>query len=289
MHTIDGICCHIPNSSDCNRIKRCNFKWARVDINWYDIESSMGHYNWSNVDKAISTCKSSNLSVYASIAYTPSWMSSRLSDPPISIEYYRFCHDVASRYKDSISVYSIWNEPNLPTYFTGTLKDYVNQCLTPGSTAIKQVNPNYLVAAPDLAINGSNWVDWLDGLKKSSSHFDIISFHNYCDTPAELIRRYNDGANGKIAQIFCKKYRPYKKYLSKFKKPIWMTEIGWNTIEYDQKEQATRIIDLSNHRRRMNVDKIFLYVLRDSPADAEKPFGIYTYDGRMKYVVNCLT
>lgn len=288
-HNIDGICCHIPSSSDCDKIVDCGFKWARIDINWFEVESKKGNYSWSSIDSAINNCLSHKLNIYASIAYTPSWASSRIVDPPNASDYYKICWEVASRYGKKIAVYSIWNEPNLETYFSGDSKDYVEHCLKPGYRAIKTINSDYLVAAPDLAINVNNWPNWMNGLKKYSKYFDIFSFHDYTDTPAEFIRLYNHGSNGKIAQIFFRKYRPYKSYISKFHKPTWVTEIGWDTKSFDQKEQKTRILDLSDRRDDIDVERIFLYVLKDAPSYAEEPYGIYTYEGKPKEVVKYLS
>ena len=103
MHNIDGICCHIPNAAAVSKLKQCKFKWARIDINWFDIESVKGKFNWTDLDNAISQCSGSDINVYASIAYTPSWMASRLSSPPDGNEYKRFCAQVASRYNNKIS------------------------------------------------------------------------------------------------------------------------------------------------------------------------------------------
>ncbi len=285
MHTIDGICCHTPDKSDIFRLKQCQFKWARIDINWFDIESSQGKFNWSDIDNAVSQCKGSGINVYASISYTPSWMASRLNSPPDGKEYRRFCFQVAERYNNKIDVYSIWNEPNFTRYFDGDASEFIKKCLIPGYEGIKSVNSNFLVAAPELAMNDSSWYSWCNKLKSYNDYFDIFSIHDYPSSVGEFKKLYQKGQHGKFIQIFFRKYRPYKSILKKMNRPIWLTEIGWNTKTYTYEEQYKKIVTLSNEFHEIGPERVFLYCLKDAAANLEPPWGIYTQNGSGKQVV----
>lgn len=288
MHNIDGICCHIPTSKEAACINQCHMPWARVDIQWQEIEKSKGKYTWSSIDSAIQTCLKHGLKIYAGICGTPAWMSEHVYDAPNPDDYYRFCKTVAERYKSKVDVYAIWNEPNHPMFFTCDFDDYINCCLIPGSNAIKSINSNNIIAAPDIAIDLRNWYEWVSKLKKYKSAFDIFSFHSYPNKASYLTKRYNKGEYCKLIQFFIRRYTPYKKMISKLGKPSWLTEIGWDTNKFSQDEQCLKISEIPEAKTKMKLDKVFLYVLRDAPSYAEAPFGIYDYEYKPKNAANWL-
>lgn len=286
---IDGINAHIPNQTWIKRAKTLGISWIRIDVNWCDIERKQGSYSFSAIDTAVNTSKSMGLKVYASIAYTPEWISSDRRSTPPQEQWVKFVSTVARRYGSKIDIYGLWNEPNLKAYYKGTMKEYRNIILTPGYNAIKTVNPNLQVAGGEIAtVSGSDWPSWCDMLYKEVAHLDILAIHTYQDDADAVENRFNMGK----AWIFgwlIPFYRPYNMYLDKFRKKgkkIFLTEVGWEASKDSQKQQKKRkdnIEKLMKNKKKIKVDEIFIYDLHDEPAFLDHPWGLFNPDGSPKF------
>jgi len=109
----------------------------------------------------------------------------------------------------------MWNEPNLPGFFTGT----PTQLVTLAAEAwkiIKEVDPASLVVSP--SITGSRGVAWLDRYLEAGGgkYADIIGYHFYVN-PAE-------------PEQMLPMMESVKTVLARHgmsAKPLWNTETGW--------------------------------------------------------------
>jgi hypothetical protein len=283
-HNIDGINCHLPDNTDGIHMKDCKFQWARIGLNWFDIEKKPGVYNWSKADAGINNCVNNGIKIYATLAYTPS--IDGVNAIPDAAQYGEFCRLAARRYGAKIAVYSLWNEPNLKEWFIGNKDEYIWSILIPGYTAIKTVNPALVVAACDLStIERGEWTKWIDKLAGFTQYFDIFTVHAYSD---DLVKDFNRGSWWLMQWLFPSK-RSYWSYLKKIDKPIWLTETGWDTKSRSEDQQAQEIENLSNQKSKLKVERIFLYVLNDYLAAEEVPFGIYKYIKIPKRAVDFLS
>ena len=61
-----------------------------------------------------------------------------------------------------MAAWGLWNEPNLPSYWQGSRREYIYQILIPGALAVRAADPSALVAGPDLAhLSSGSWDTWL--------------------------------------------------------------------------------------------------------------------------------
>ena len=105
-----------------------------------------------------------------------------------------FCFRAASRYRDQIHHWEVWNEPNLPGFWSGSRAEYLRTILVPAAAAIHAANPEAKVGGPALAhhaIEGRDWHGWLvDVLREAGGSLDFLTHHAYdLDDPAGVFAR----------------------------------------------------------------------------------------------------
>ncbi|WP_218716212.1 beta-xylosidase [Nocardia sp. MH4] len=96
--------------------------WVRIDLDWSVIEPQRGRQDWSATDRAIDAARAHDLSVLAILTYAPAWAGLHEGAPssksvPQPVLFGRFVGDAVDRYRDQISHWEIWNEPNVTAFF----------------------------------------------------------------------------------------------------------------------------------------------------------------------------
>lgn len=288
-----GINVHIPSRSDIDKCMSMNCQWVRIDVNWNKIEKSKGSYYWSDIDFAISVAKSKGLNIYASIAYTPSWINSNYRKCPDSTNWCNFCTVFASRYRHKIDVYGIWNEPNLKDFFVGSTKDYIEKLLKPGYNAIKNVDSSLVVAGGELSTaSKSSWTSWFSALVNNKNYYDVFSWHIYQKSSDANIFRFKYGKFPIIGWLI-PKWRPiswYIKKIKKSKKRLMLTETGLRANSTSQKEMRKQLLfvkDLDEIRKETKSEAIFYYDIKDYKQFRNK-WGLFDDLGNAKIAANWL-
>jgi len=205
-------------------------------VSWNKLQPKPGAFVFDKLDRDVQLASEHNVRVLLTLGISPTWASSEPENlnssrtpggcaPPKNLaDWHNYVETVARRYKGRIEAYEIWNEPNLPKYFCGSVAEMVNLAREAYKT-IKAQDPAALVVAPPGT--GRDGIRWLsDYLKAGGGEFsDVIGFHLYV-TPAEpeklvdLTRDVLDvmKANG-------------------ISKPLWNTEFGWAKPRYFSNQQ----------------------------------------------------
>ena len=159
---------------------------------WTSLEPVQGVWNWQPLDIWVAAAEQHGVKdILLTLGQTPPWASSQPDDvnyigagapaPPTDNQYWRdYITAVAQRYKGRIRYYEIWNEPNDPTYYTGTVAELAE--LTAEAYAIlKSVDPGNTVLSPAAYAPG-----YLDQLLQAgmAQNVDMIAYHFY-ETPPE--------------------------------------------------------------------------------------------------------
>jgi glycosyl hydrolase family 39 (putative alpha-L-iduronidase) len=158
---------------------------------------------------------------------------------------------LAERYKGKVEAYEIWNEENLPRFWsTGPDPARYVELLKAAHAAIKQSDPAAKVVFGGLSTNDYEFLEraYDSGAK---GHFDVMSVHPYnCDERPEAATRRPDG---RMSLGSFSAYREVRDSMlaREDDKPIWFTEFGWSTTtarcgvsEATQAEYLTRAYDL---------------------------------------------
>lgn len=166
--------------------------WVRLDINWSQVESTPGVFDWSIPDKTISAARNNGLLVLGLITYAPDWAftaSAPSGTPPvIPAQFGAFAAAAAQRYAvQGVTHWEIWNEPNLASFWGKAphAGEYA-QVLSASAAAIRAVSPNSTILTGGLApatdttttLSPVTFVTDLYNAGARSS-FDAVGMHPY--------------------------------------------------------------------------------------------------------------
>jgi len=159
---------------------------------WTSLEPVQGVWNWEPLDTWVAAAEQHGVQdILLTLGQTPPWASTNPDDvnyvgagapaPPTDNQYWRdYITAVAQRYKGRIRYYEIWNEPNDPTYYTGTVAELA-ELTAEAYSILKSVDPGNTVLSPAPYEAG-----YLDQLLQAgiASNIDQIAYHFY-ETPPE--------------------------------------------------------------------------------------------------------
>lgn len=249
--------------------------WLRVDFDWFRIEPEQGRFEWAETDRVVETAWRNGQAVLATIAYTPGWASSNpddpgMADPPTSTaRWIEIVRRSLERYRDRVSFWQLWNEPNLPEFWKGSSRQYRTEILEPGAETIRQLDPNCRVVGPGLANVGS-WRDWFEETMVAKRYLDVINHHNYAATGrASIVELRTD-------TLFRPSLRTLIRENGVDDRPFWLTETGRRTMDGDQPRYYEDI--LQTLESETWVDRLFFFHYWDGPAQGNGGFGIVNQD-----------
>ena len=196
---------------------------------WAQLEPRKGDWDWRMLDRTVALADSHGVEVLYTMGRSPQWASARPHDmgrnpnaepggmaEPRDLEDWRnYVRTVATRYKGRIKAYEIWNEPNLPNFYSGTPEAMVNLARE-AYTVLKQVDPSALVVSPSAV--GPTGLPWLQQYFElgGGKYADVIGYHFY-------VR----GQDPEVMLDFIKQVHEITAKYGVSDKPLWNTEAGW--------------------------------------------------------------
>lgn len=221
-------------------------------------------YQWDRLDAIIHTLGQVEIQPLPILVYSPPWStdgsetSSAAVAPPREPVYVAdVVAALAARYRGRVTQWELWNEPDHPHGWSGSLACYVERVLAPGAAALRATAPECRVVLGGLASHRS-----LEGLYRAGGggSFDIASVHHYPERP--LARRVRGVA---------REARHTLAALGDGGKPLWLTEVGMATQPPSTPSGFGGVADERAHARFVRelyrgvpADAIFYYQLRDS-------------------------
>jgi len=276
-----GINAHVPDSARLAKVREAGLGWIRIDMNWFQIETSNGHFNWGAIDNAVSAADTYGLYIFATLAYTPGWANGgqHHSYPPSNPnDWTDFVQTAVNRYRNSIQHWGMWNEPNLDGFWKGSRSQYINDILINGANAVRAVDSSAKVCGPELAhLSSGDWDDWLqDCIAQASGHIDILTHHCYGDSHGEVTDKLEDDPVWPWDPPSVKQVLQDAGWWGR---PVWLTETGWQSADVGEGNQANYYTGLLNdwftgNPSRSWIDKVFFYELSDSTAWPDLSWGI---------------
>lgn len=192
---------------------------------WPNLEPQKSHWDFSRLDQYVSAAQSQGVEVLLPLGLSPAWASARPTEPsaygpgnaaePANIsDWQDYVRQVATRYKARIRAYEIWNEPNLPDFFSGK-PETMMRLTREAYKILKEVDDTVMVVSPSATASGLAWLDRY--LKLGGGQYtDVIGFHFYVTPkrPEAMI----DLARRVKALMTANQVTD---------KPLWDTEAGW--------------------------------------------------------------
>lgn len=219
---------------------------------WNLINQSNGVYQWEALDWLVEYWYARGKKMVYTFAATPNWASARpleagtaygigTAAEPSSMTYLsNFATALATRYDGRITLYEIWNEPDLTGFYTGTAAKLAEMGRTI-HTAVKAVNAANLVIAP--SVTGGAYT-YLDGYLTASDGdggtgadwLDIIGCHFYGTPTTDRLGINTPSLITNIQNVLTTRG---------VTAPIWNTECGggptdWNSLPSDKMKYIFR-------------------------------------------------
>lgn len=217
-----------------------------ADVTWKSLEPEKGTWNFKKLDEYVEWAQSHEVEVLLVLGVPPLWASARPNEigaygpgsaaEPYNIEEWRnYVRTVAHRYRGRIAGYQVWNEANLPEFYTGSIEALV-KLVSVANEEVGMVDPKAIVVAPSgQGLDGREL--WISRLAKLDIGrlVDVVSYHLYHSprfpesiiSPVLNMKKLNASAG--LAAM-----------------PIWNTESGywmpnklvkWTT--YEQKNEVS--------------------------------------------------
>ena len=226
-----------------------------ADPNW-------SGYRWECLDRIVAALEHAAITPLPVISHAPAWaMSSSAptpASPPERAEYFAdLMTALARRYRGRVKHWELWNEPDHPHSWTGTLADYVDLVLDPGAAAVRSAAPDCAVLLGGLASHHS-----LEAIQRAGGGllYDIASVHSY--PPIASVRPVRRAVNH-VRWVLERDGGPSR--------PVWLTECGINTAEPSPPSDFGGVTDEPGQARFIRAlyesvpaAAIFLYQMRDT-------------------------
>lgn len=120
---------------------------------WPDIEPTQGTFNWQPLDDAVTAAHANGTQVTLVLGVSPSYAAASTTDAPDITMYKTYLQTVMQRYSKAnwgyrgIAAYQVWNEVNIPTFWSGTTAQL--DALTKAAYDVRNaVDPGALIVAP---------------------------------------------------------------------------------------------------------------------------------------------
>jgi hypothetical protein len=299
-----GINVHAPQGSDLavqfDRVRAAGIGWVRIDFVWAWVEPVRGKYDWRIYDAIAAAARARGLQVFATLAYTPPWATDGpavTGVPRNPADWSRFCSRAAKRYRRTIRYWGLWNEPNLPRFWSGTRQQYIDVILKTGADAIHAGNRSAKAGGPELAhltAGDADWYDWLRAsLLEAGDRLDFVTHHVYDsdgnrDVTSRLEANTTFGGRPSLWDVVAPSVKEVLESTGWLgRKPFWLTETGWESARATDDRQAQYyggLLDdwFTGRKGRDWIAKVFFYELQDPlPADGFT-WGVLHSDGSPK-------
>lgn len=196
-------------------------------VAWPQLQPAPGKWDFQRLDRYVAMAKLTGASILLPLGLTPNWASARpgekssyspgnAAEPRDIEDWKRYVQKVAERYKGKIRDYEIWNEVNVPDFYSGSVETMVT-LTREAYRIIKAVDPDNRLVSPSVVGGGRDPL-WLDEFlqKGGGRYIDIVGYHFYVpkgapETMIPLVRQ---------VQGIMAKHRIGDK-------PLWNTETGW--------------------------------------------------------------
>ena len=185
---------------------------------WSLLEPVAGIWQFDQLDRWVAARRPGQ-DIILTLGQSPTWASSDpsrfsyygsgASAAPTNIsDWTNYIRTVATRYKGRIKYYELWNEPNDPTFYSGTV-DQLLALTKAASDTLRQADPAAkLITAPAYETG------YLDRYLASGAaqYADVIGYHIYSTPPEDDVLQFGN------VQLVLDKYA--------ITKPLWITEGG---------------------------------------------------------------
>jgi hypothetical protein len=211
--------------------------WVRLWALWQDMEPAPGQYNAhliSVMNGRIAALKARGVKVLVVVHRAPAWASGGrggIAPPSNPATFGAFMGQIAQRVPGA-DAWELWNEPDSGEFWEGGADPAAYAALLRSAyPAIKAAQPGDAVVTGGMV--GNN-MDFLAGLYANGAQgsFDAVAVHTDTACLTSGPDAYYRDERGRVGRYTFSAYREVHAVMTDHgdaAKPIWMTEMGWNT------------------------------------------------------------
>ena len=210
---------------DLDACRRAGATVLRISFSWSEMEPEPGRYDFAFWDEVVPLAVDEyRIRVIPYVCYTPAWASAEpaaatvwTTPPRDPADFGRFVGALVRRYKVRLHSWELWNEPDIPEFWTGTPAQFA-ALLREGSRAVRAADPTARVVLGGIAKHP----EYLRTLLRDegvSPLVDVINCHAYFETwhgdPIEALTTYIRRISDLIAEHGAGQ-------------ALWMAEVGYS-------------------------------------------------------------
>jgi polysaccharide biosynthesis protein PslG len=299
------------SGADLNKMGAASVRSVRFLLGWPEVEPHRGSFDWAGPDQVIGGLASHGIQSVPFVFGSPPWVSPEATRPPIDsaadrAAWTEFLKAAVDRYGPGgsfwsgeyvrrfggtepvpITAWQIWNEPNLPHYFTAQSPAAAySQLVRLSHDAITAQDPNAEIVLAGMPGYGKPDTAWkfLGELYRQpgfAGSFDAVALHPYARTVAQL-------------QLEIVKLRAAMAQHGDGTTPLWLTELGWGSGKPNRfglnkgligqqqlLEQSFQLI--LDRRDTWHVQRLFWFDWRDPPPGAPQACSFCSTAGLLKH------
>lgn len=211
--------------------------WVRLWASWESAEPGRGSWDphvLATMNQSVAAAKARGLKVLMVVQRSPAWASDGKggSHPPSDPAAFGAAMGGFASQVPGVDAWELWNEEDETIFWAGGADPAKYAAMVKSAyPAIKAVQPNDIVVTGATVGNNFEFIESLysHGIRGS---FDAIGVHT--DTACLVVgpdSHYRD-ETGRIGRYAFTGYREVHNVMAAHgdgDKPIWMTELGWNT------------------------------------------------------------
>jgi polysaccharide biosynthesis protein PslG len=247
-HTLFGV--HDASLDSFGGVHEGSIRLWDAGVQWQEIEKRRGHYHWARLDQLVTAAQAAHTEVTFVIAMTPHFYSSSPTKAPRSIApFTRFVRAVMKRYRvfhgsRGIAAYQVWNEANIPNFWTGT-QVQMAKLVRAADRVRDKVDPGATVVAPPMTMRLGFEAEWMKkfyavrlGGTPVWRHLDVVALNLY---PLPTYGR-RAGTPEDSMSLLAQARASLRHDHVPASKPIWNTEVNYGlTSGKDAGHPARRI------------------------------------------------
>lgn len=243
---------------------------VRLVAFWMGMEVTQNQINWTYLDSRVNAARAAGLQILLTFYGIPRWANGaspscdfwagQCSAPPTNASFFAdFAADVASRYRDSIDYYEIWNEPDYTVFWGSNMSDFHALIAQPGATAIRAADPGAVILGPAMLSSKTKLQNFLS---LACSYIDIVTVHAYEGTAAGMKNSVANKWTSAMSSVGCPKQ-------------LWVTEFGVKSNVVGEAAQANEYGWAASDllAGRLKAARLFYYRLED-PGPSLPSWGV---------------
>lgn len=213
--------------------------WVRVGgFSWAACEATRGTVDWTGAETSLEAAEEEGLATIGLFSGNPGWATAsgdRRAPPNDWAAWEQHVERTVHRYRERVHVWEVWNEPDIGSFWQGTVDEYV-ELLRHAYIAAKRADPECLVMSAGL--DGSGEAYLVEMLERGAGRYcDLVGAHPYAGS----------------AGVAALRMRIMRRILAfhGVDKPLWITEVGWQSggwkagpgVVADEEVKAQRLRD----------------------------------------------